>query len=252
MRGAARATALVVKRVLLVFAIVSVAVRADATHTEPPCRGCTLDVTDTGEAVPLVVVLHGDTDSARERADRWRPAVTARGWALLSLQCPAELGCPDGSWYRWRHDPGWVREQVREVARAHRIDATRIYLVGWSGGATFIGKHVQEWPRMFAAVVLHGGGVPPSAEECPERPLPAYFLVGDKNPAHGAARRLRAYFEACDQEVVWDLVRGANHADEDAALTDDRAAHVLDWLARHRKKYVREARLSAGSGDASL
>lgn len=240
------------KRVLLVLAIVGATVRADATRARPPCRGCTLDVPDGTAAVPLVVLLHGDTDSARERAQKWRPAVTARGWALLSLQCPAELGCPDGSWYQWRHDPGWVREQVREVMRAHPIDSSRVYLVGWSGGATFIGKHVQEWPGMFAAIVIHGGGVPPRSDDCPGQPLPAYFLVGDENPAHGAARRLRAYFASCEQEVVWDLVRGANHAEEDAALTDDKAAHVLGWLARHRTSLTREARLSAGSGDASL
>lgn len=191
--------------------------------------------------MPLVVVLHGDTDNGRERATKWRDAVLARGWALLSLDCPDELGCA-GSWYKWNHDPGWVREQVREVMARHRIDATRIYLVGWSGGATFIGKHLQHWPRMFAAAVIHGGGVPPSSDDCPDSSFPAYFLVGDKNPAHGGSKRLRAYFESCDQEVRWDLLPGANHHKEDAALTRHKADQILGWLANKRRHEAVAAR----------
>jgi poly(3-hydroxybutyrate) depolymerase len=223
-------------RAVVAFAIVCAAVRADATEHTPPCSGCTLDVASAAtQPVPLVVVLHGNTDSGRERAAKWREAVMRRGWALLSLDCPESLGCPDQRWYQWQHDPGWVREQVREVVERTRIDTSRIYLVGWSGGATFIGKHLQEWPRMFAATVIHGGGVPPRSRECPTRAFPAYFLVGDKNPAHGAAKRLRAYLESCGQEVRWDLVPGANHPKEDAALTTEKADQILRWLETRRR-----------------
>lgn len=223
-------------RAAVVLLLIGVAVRADATQQKSPCAGCTLEIPSTAtDPVPLVVVLHGDTDTARERGNKWRAAIERRGWALLALDCPDELGCPDGSWYKWDHDPRWVHEQVREVAERHRIDASRIYLVGWSGGATFIGEHLQVWPSLFAAVVIHGGGVEPEHDDCPDRPFPAYFLVGDKNPAHGGEKRLRAYFTECKQEVRWDLVRGANHAGEDAALTDAKADQILRWLANRRR-----------------
>ena len=227
-------------RSVIALAMVCAAVRADATEHDAPCAGCTLDVASAGtsvgaEPVPLVVVMHGDTDNARERAKKWRAAVERMGWALLSLECPDKLGCPDGSWYKWRHDPGWVREQVREVVARERIDVSRIYLVGWSGGATFIGKHLQEWPRMFAATVIHGGGVAPRGDDCPDQPFPAYFLVGNRNPGHGGARRLRAYFDDCGEEVKWDLLPGANHAAEDAALTTEKAEQILHWLASRRR-----------------
>src|SRR5688572_22500649 len=82
--GVWRATARHMRaRALLVFAIVSAAVRADATQHRAPCSGCTLDVPAGADPVPLVVVLHGDRDDGHERAHKWRAAVTKRGWALL-------------------------------------------------------------------------------------------------------------------------------------------------------------------------
>lgn len=209
-------------------------VRANATPS--PCTGCTLDVASAADdPVPLVVLLHGDGESARKRAAKWRDAVLARGWALLSLDCPNELGCTSGSWYKWSGDPQWVHDQVRDAADRIEIDASRIYLVGWSGGATYIGQNAQQWPRLFAAVVLHGGGVPPRSPECPDHPFPAYFLVGDRNPYHGSARQLRAFFEDCEQEVNWDLLPGANHRNEDAALTRNKANAILRWLETRRR-----------------
>jgi hypothetical protein len=83
----------------------------------------------------------------------------------------------------------------------------------------------------FAAVVIHGGGVAPVDDTCSD--LPAYFLVGDKNPLHGLAKDLRGYFDRCKAAVVWDLVRGADHGKEAAALTAKKAGAILDWLGAH-------------------
>jgi poly(3-hydroxybutyrate) depolymerase len=209
--------------------LVCAAVTSRAGDTARPVRVAAA----TTERAPLVVVLHGDREDAEDSERRWRDAVEARGWELLALECPKDLGCRGGSWYRWDGDPAWLRARVLEVTRERPIDTSRIFLVGWSGGATYIGKHLQSWPPLFAATVIHGGGVPPIDDDCPDQAFPAYFLVGDKNPAHGGARRLRAYFARCEQENVWDLVPGANHAREDAALTAEKADEILDWLARH-------------------
>jgi poly(3-hydroxybutyrate) depolymerase len=197
-----------------------------------PCTGCTLDVVAGTDPVPLVVVLHGDREKAPAAAARWRAAIKRRGWALLSLQCPAALDCKDSFW-QWDGDPKWVADQVAAVGSQVAIDPARVYLVGWSGGASYIGARASEW-RGFAAVVLHGGGMAPRGDACPER-LPAYFLVGDKNPLHRLAKDLRSYFEGCKQDVTWDVVAGGDHAKEEAALGAKKADAILDWLADHAR-----------------
>jgi hypothetical protein len=70
----------------------------------------------------------------------------------------------------------------------------------------------------------------PRTRTCPGQSIPSYFLVGDANPAHGAARELRDYLERCGQTVEWDLLPGANHRAEDAALTPEKADAILNWL----------------------
>ncbi len=210
-----------------------------------PCAGCTVDLPPGSQEVPLLVVLHGNHESAAVAAKRWRGAALAKGWGILALQCPRAKGCDDdGRWYRWRGDPDWVVTQLREVAAQRPLDESRIYLAGWSGGATYIGQQAPHWHRTFAAVVFHGGGQPPTGRTCPASELPAYFLVGDGNPAHPAARRLRDYWQDCGQDHVWDLLEGANHAKEAAALDDAKAAEILEWLDRRARSAPRHERIS--------
>jgi poly(3-hydroxybutyrate) depolymerase len=187
----------------------------------------------TRDAHPLLVVLHGDRESASTAAKRWRAAAKERGWEVLSLSCPRDRGCK-GSWWEWNGDPQWIIDQIDALALP--IDRSRIVLAGWSGGATYIGMHAQAWSDRFAAVVIHGGGQAPLADGCPAHALPAYFLVGDKNPLHGLAKDLHTYWRGCTDDVVWDLVRGGDHEREDRALDRKKALAILDWAAARARR----------------
>jgi predicted esterase len=154
--------------------------------------------------------------------------VKKRGWALLSLECPHDRDCKDSFW-QWDGDPSWVIDQVAALTKQIRIDPDRMFLIGWSGGASYIGAHAVAWAGTFAAVVFHGGGMAPHTTDCPKR-LPAYFLVGDRNPLHHLAKDLRAYFDRCKQDVTWDLLKGADHAKEETALGPKKTQTILTWL----------------------
>ena len=217
--------AVVPHRAIVAVVVVLAASRANAGA----CKRCVVELPTGSDPVPLVVVLHGDREHAPAAAARWHTAVKQRGWALLALDCPTELGCIDSFW-KWDGDPSWVIAEVETVRARRAIDPRRIYLVGWSGGASYIGSRAPDWTATFAALVIHGGGMPPRSTDCASHGPPAYFLVGDNNPLHGLNERLRDYLEACHQEVTWDLVRGGDHAREEAALTAKKAAAILDWL----------------------
>jgi len=241
-RGMSLAVHLGMKTRLVVATVLALAACREASSDEgktfrvvspaPPCEKCTLDApTEATRSLPLLVVMHGNHEDAATAAKRWKDVAIERGFVVLSLHCPRSEGCVDGKWYRWKATPTWIAEQARDVIRAMPIDQTKIYGVGWSGGATAIGMHAPALDPMFAGLVFHGGGQPPlTTKACPAQALPAYFLVGDGNPAHPAAVRLRDYFKRCEQEITWDLLPGANHAREDEALDRAKAVEILEWL----------------------
>src|SRR5262245_6059814 len=101
------------------------------TSIVAPCAGCALDVPRRHGRVSLLVILHGDRERASAAADRWRHAARARGWAVLSLQCP----CESDSWYKWDGSPSWIRAQVDAAARKIAVDRSEERRVGEEGGA---------------------------------------------------------------------------------------------------------------------
>lgn len=223
-----------VARAASAAAVLAIALVARAARAEEPCAGCRLSLPDGDAQVPLVVALHGDYQAAATMHDAWKKLALARGFALLSLACPTSLGCK-GSWWRWDGNPAWVKEQVDKVDAKRAVDRDRLWLVGWSGGASYIGAHAQAFARQFAATAIHGGGMAPSDDACEDPKTPVYFLVGDKNPLHALAIRLRDHYARCGADVTWDLVRGADHPGEWAAIATHGRA-VLDFFAAHPRR----------------
>lgn len=223
------------------------------------CEGCVLyPVTAReGSPAPLLVTLHGDIDHAQTTAARWTIAAKERGVIVLGIECPRALGCDKGSFWRWNGAPAYLERQVDAVRATYLVDPRRIFLSGWSGGASYMGWHASRLPKVFAALVHHGGGVAPNRATCPSEKTPVYFLVGAQNPLHKLAQDLRDYYTRCGHEVKWDLVPNAGHPEELAALDQARAGRVLDWLVARPSRdtssdagHEAEADVPAGAPDA--
>jgi predicted esterase len=195
---------------------------------DEPCAGCAASVPSSAGA-PLLVVLHGDSGHGpAELVSAWEPFAAARDVAVLALACPRDRGC-NGSWWRWDGDPAWVVGQVDAFSASHRLDRARTWLAGWSGGASYVGMRTQAFEDRFAAIVIHGGGIPPRADGCAKERTPVAFLAGTSNPLHGLAVGLRQHYERCGDDVRWTGLPGADHAAEWRALGDHGGA-ILDWL----------------------
>jgi poly(3-hydroxybutyrate) depolymerase len=235
---------------VLVAALVRGRARADDGGTsatgkpvvlkDRPCAGCLMSLPAGQEPVPLLVLLHGDGQSASVLFAKWQRHAAARGIAVLALACPRSDGC-GASWWRWNGPPSWIRDQIAALALVRAIDPTRLWLAGWSGGATYAGYHTQELEKTFAAFVVHGGGMRPDDPSCGTEPTSAYFVEGTLNPFHAHAVWLKEHYEACSADVVWVVLKGADHDKEWAALDTPRAAAILDWLATKRHAALRDA-----------
>jgi poly(3-hydroxybutyrate) depolymerase len=209
-----------------------------ATVTDVPCTGCRAAYTPSADPLPLLVVLHGDWGvGPADLVTAWEKHAAKRGLAVLALKCPVDRGCK-GSWWQWNGDPAWIAQQIDafEKKQSVTVDRKRIYLAGWSGGASYMGMRAQTFQQTFAALVYHGGGIAPGGPCAPASaaPAPAYFLVGDANPLHHLAVSLKKENEQCGIAVTWKLLAGADHTAEWKAL-DANGGAIVEWLLKQKR-----------------
>lgn len=96
-----------------------------------PCPGCVSSFPGGADPRPLLVLLHGDGESAASMLEAWDPSAGARGAAILALSCPRSEGCKTGSFWRWDGDPSWLLRQATLSPRPARSIASAC---GSSGG----------------------------------------------------------------------------------------------------------------------
>jgi predicted esterase len=202
-----------------------------------PCPGCITLVPPTyspDRKSPLLVALHGDGASTDLVVRMWKAPLERRGYILLALRCPKDLGCENSFW-RWHGDPAWIMAKVDAVEAAYSIDPSRIYLSGWSGGSTYMGLTASQLSPRFAAINLNGGGVPPPSGLCGSCKLPVYYFIGSKNAMISLAKSTADYFKRCGHELVWDLGPDLDHpAELQAIFAGPVAERVVAWLDTKR------------------
>lgn len=217
---------------------------ASAVRTDFPCKGCLYWPPPVeSKNAPLLVVLHGDapggkTPLVKRDSEPFVKAASERGIAVLAPMCPKDEGCLVGSYWQWSlgDPPGWINKQVDAVRQESSIDPDRIALVGWSGGASFLGYHYSRWADRYAAVVFAGGGIAPYSSTCAACSPPVYFMVGNKNPLHHLAKDLKTSVSSCTQDVTWDLLPGMDHGGEWRALNrPGKVDEIVDWLEKHSR-----------------
>lgn len=128
----------------------------------------------TGTAAPLVVALHGYTQTAEEYRDttEWHLLAARYGFYVVFPQTNPDLvnagGLP-AAWKWWRDYSAWTRNSynphyapilavVDEMKAAHDIDPDRVFLTGLSAGAYMTTLMLATHPDVFAAGASFSGG----------------------------------------------------------------------------------------------
>jgi poly(hydroxyalkanoate) depolymerase family esterase len=119
-----------------------------------------------GTPVPLVVALHGCTETADQfrLLSHWDALAEQKGFIVLFPQQDPNanyLKCwdffQDGSMHRSAGEPARIAAATTMVERNYTIDAHRVYASGFSAGGAMASVMAATYPDLFAAIGIGSG-----------------------------------------------------------------------------------------------
>lgn len=119
-----------------------------------------------GQALPLVVMLHGCTQNPDDFAagTGMNDAALARNlFVLYPAQTQRANASRCWNWFKHNHqqrgrgEPALLAGMTRDVMKRYNIDPQRLYVAGLSAGGAMAAILGQAYPDLFAAVGVHSG-----------------------------------------------------------------------------------------------
>jgi poly(hydroxyalkanoate) depolymerase family esterase len=198
----------------------------------------------SGQAVPLIVMLHGCTQSPDDFAAGTRMNdIAERQTFLVAYPEQPESANPSKCW-NWFNEgdqgrnlgePLLIAELTRQIMREYAVDQERVYVAGMSAGGAAAAIMGATYPDLYAAVGIHSGLACGAA-----RDIPTAFSAMRKGAP--AARRLIR-----NESVVPTIVF---HGDRDATVSPVNGDQVSEQASGGPEVRTRVSRGTTPAGIA--
>jgi poly(hydroxyalkanoate) depolymerase family esterase len=196
-----------------------------------------------GQEVPLVVMLHGCTQSPNDIAAGTRMNALAEGQIFLVAYPAQAQGANMNKCWNWfeasdqqrgRGEPSLVAGITRRIIDEYNVADGRVYVAGMSSGGAMAAIMAEAYPELYAAVGVHSGLAPGAAHDMPS----AFAAMRQGGPATPRRDVPTATSTGHSARIVPAIVF---HGDCDKTVHPRNADHLLEHYCTAKTTGSRDA-----------